>query len=105
MKERERFFQVKRKTTRAARQLLVSLDRADNVIEGAPYAVFACGAFEFGGHLPLNPSSDQLSTRTPPVTLGREHRATAEPCLRRGRTFPALYCSGPTSPMRSAKYL
>jgi hypothetical protein len=34
MKGREKIFQVKKKTGLAARKLYVSLDRADNVIEG-----------------------------------------------------------------------
>jgi hypothetical protein len=35
MKEREKILSGEEKTSRPARQLFVSLDRADNVIEGA----------------------------------------------------------------------
>jgi hypothetical protein len=47
MKEREKILSGEEKTSRPARQLFVSLDRADNVIEGAAAFVFKAAGFDF----------------------------------------------------------
>src|SRR5216683_3465787 len=60
MKEREEFLLGEENTSPAARTLFVSLDRADAIIEGAPYAVSACGAFDFASCVATNSRSKPI---------------------------------------------
>ena len=52
------------------------------------------------GHLSLNRTSDQLSPRTPPATLGSELRTGGAPACRQLLEFQSA-----TAVPRAAKYL
>jgi hypothetical protein len=64
MQEREKILSGKKEKKRAlaARTVYVSLDRADAIIEGAPYAALACGVFDFP-HFPHVPRKLIRTTR------------------------------------------